>query len=58
MRKYRVTYAALLVSTLVAGQLAGSIAAPAAAAAATSKTRRHPPLHQHSNSIPFRWEPG
>ncbi|WP_052416373.1 hypothetical protein [Paenibacillus sp. FSL R5-0912] len=37
MRKYRVTYAALLVSTLVAGQLAGSIAAPVAAAAATTK---------------------
>ncbi|WP_042213474.1 hypothetical protein [Paenibacillus borealis] len=37
MRKYRVTYAALLVSTLVAGQLAGGIAAPVAGAAGTSK---------------------
>ncbi|MEK3700089.1 hypothetical protein NYE33_24210 [Paenibacillus sp. FSL R10-2199] len=42
MRKYRVTYAALLVSTLVAGQLAGSIAAPVAAAAATSKNAAAP----------------
>lgn len=38
MRKYRVTYAALLAGTLVAGQLAGSVAAPVAGAAATSKT--------------------
>ncbi|MEK3671610.1 hypothetical protein [Paenibacillus sp. FSL R10-2771] len=42
MRKYRVTYAALLVSTLVAGQLAGSITAPVAAAAATSKNAAAP----------------
>lgn len=42
MRKYRVTYAALLVSTLVAGQLAGSIAAPVAGAAATSKNAAVP----------------
>ncbi|MEI2394432.1 hypothetical protein [Paenibacillus phytohabitans] len=42
MRKYRVTYAALLVSTLVAGQLAGSIAVPVAAAAATSKNAAAP----------------
>ncbi|MEK4852386.1 hypothetical protein NST04_21235 [Paenibacillus sp. FSL H7-0756] len=37
MRKYRVTYAALLVSSLVAGQVAGSITAPAAHAAPAAK---------------------
>ncbi|WP_405112635.1 hypothetical protein MHH28_05050 [Paenibacillus sp. FSL K6-1217] len=38
MRKYRVTYAALLVSSLVAGQVAGSITAPAAHAAPAAKS--------------------
>ncbi|MFD2877846.1 hypothetical protein ACFTAO_20535 [Paenibacillus rhizoplanae] len=54
MRKYRVTYAALLVSSLVAGQVAGSITAPAAHAAPAAKAPAvSAPAAFKFNSVPM-----